>query len=85
MPKYVFAYHNHENRFVERHRVLPADASAAADHPDEGLDGTVPHDGVEALMRNMREKFPEPTYDVASAYANKWSAVVRNFRGMRDH
>ena len=81
LSEYLFVYDDRDGSFPIRLRVIKE-----GDHfpiPDLAeLTGTVNKGDVEDLRTQLKQKYPEPGYKIASAYGNRWKAVERNWAGL---
>ncbi len=77
--EYIFVWDTEERTYPERYRVEEPGATG----PNEEVTGTVSADDVEALMTDLRARFPAPRYDVNGQFGTRWTTVARNYPSMR--
>ena len=85
MADYLFVYDGERRDFPCRLRIIVVDENPDSIRDISELTGTVLKSEVPEREAQLREEYSAPRFDVSRAYANKWSAIANNYRGLRDH
>jgi len=82
LTEYLFVFDNRENSFPERFLIRRNKNDVL---PPESLTAVVELSDIAREMKELHDRYPSPAFDVSRMWANGWSAVEHNYRGMRDH
>lgn len=81
LGKYLYVYNHQDDEFPARYRILAEGESSSA-AAGEDITGVISGAEVSEVRRTLEAEYPKPAYAVTEAWANCWSAVANNHRGL---